>query len=130
MKHTITDHIFLKTDCCTACGSCMETCPKKVLDKVSFLAHKHAHVARAEACIGCLKCVKICPQQAVIARRDPNDGNRKSGVLDIMKRRSRRHFRGIDQLTEVKFKSNELVKLMEPKNKHNQVILKEDIELT
>ncbi|MGE5422222.1 MAG: ferredoxin family protein [Ignavibacteriales bacterium] len=71
----MTNHVLLRTDLCTACGSCMETCPKKVLGKVGFLRHQHAHVDQAEACVGCLKCVSACPQQAMIARSDHDTGN-------------------------------------------------------
>ncbi len=64
---------------CTACGSCVKSCPKKLFElrkrwkgeKKVYVACKNEDkggVARkncAVACIGCSKCVKTCPYEAI-----------------------------------------------------------------
>lgn len=64
---------------CTACGTCVQACPRGVIE----LRYKHAHEGRIyvachtqdkgavavkhckSACIGCGKCVKVCPVGAI-----------------------------------------------------------------
>lgn len=64
---------------CTACGSCVKSCPKKLFElrkrwkgeKKVYVACKNEDkggVARKNcsvACIGCSKCVKTCPYEAI-----------------------------------------------------------------
>ena len=69
MRHNSTKHILLLTNRCIACGMCVKACPKGVLNQISILIHKHAHVEQADLCIGCLKCIKSCRQKAIVARR-------------------------------------------------------------
>lgn len=92
MNHVVTDHVLLITNRCTACGSCIETCPKGVLGQVEFLKHKHSHVDRADLCAGCLKCVQACPQKAILARRNLDKTDTTLIAADIPVRR--KHPRG------------------------------------
>ena len=63
-KQTKTDFIELTTSNCKACWKCIESCPEKVIGKVSFLAHKHVILKNPKNCIGCLKCIKVCEYNA------------------------------------------------------------------
>ncbi|MDR1886632.1 MAG: hypothetical protein LBQ70_01840 [Prevotellaceae bacterium] len=62
----ITPHVLLNPHDCKACWACIDTCPSKVIGKVSFLWHKHALIINSGACTGCLKCVKTCSAAAFI----------------------------------------------------------------
>ncbi len=48
---------------CKACWKCHEKCPE-VIDRISFLWHKHVVIGNADECIGCLKCVKVSSEGA------------------------------------------------------------------
>ena len=63
-----TDFITLDSGVCDACWECAEACPNDVLDRVSFLFHKHARIVAADACTGCLKCVRVCEAGALSPR--------------------------------------------------------------
>ena len=72
IKHddTHTSFVQLNIQSCTACWECIETCPKKVLDK-SFLYMggtlilTHVLLYAAGECTGCLKCIKVCKFNAI-----------------------------------------------------------------
>ena len=53
---------------CQACWSCVDTCPKQVIGKVSVLWHKHAALRRGKDCTGCFKCVAVCRAGALQQR--------------------------------------------------------------
>ena len=69
---------------CTACGACVKTCPKKVIELrnkgvkcrrgfVSCVNKAKGAVARkacSAACIGCGKCQKVCPFGAIIVENN------------------------------------------------------------
>ncbi|HBL76632.1 MAG TPA: FeS-binding protein [Prolixibacteraceae bacterium] len=59
-NHIQTAFVQLDTRKCKACWKCIESCPGKVIGKVSFLSHRHAIFRNANKCKGCLKCVKGC----------------------------------------------------------------------
>ncbi len=66
-------------DKCTACGDCVEACPKNLFELrkkgkrdrrvyVACMNQEKGGVAKkscASACIGCSKCVKVCPADAI-----------------------------------------------------------------
>mgnify|MGYP006291281515 CR=1 FL=1 len=66
-------------DKCTACGACVEACPRDIIELrkknpkdrkifVSCINEEKGGVARKNckvACIGCGKCVKVCPFDAI-----------------------------------------------------------------
>ncbi len=66
-------------DKCTACGACVEACPRDIIELrkknkkdrkifVSCINTEKGGVARKNcsvACIGCGKCVKVCPYDAI-----------------------------------------------------------------
>ena len=49
------------TDACTACGSCVETCPSEAISEGDPI-----YVIDAEACIDCAVCVDACPAEAIV----------------------------------------------------------------
>jgi len=80
-------HMNLKTglpdvvdEKCTACGACVEACPKNIIELrkknkkdrkifVSCINEEKGGIAKKScnvACIGCNKCVKVCPYDAII----------------------------------------------------------------
>ena len=54
MAHVITDE-------CTACGSCIDSCP------VEAISEGELYVIDAELCTDCGDCVETCPVEAIIA---------------------------------------------------------------
>jgi Na+-translocating ferredoxin:NAD+ oxidoreductase subunit B len=66
-------------DKCTACGACVEACPRDIIELrrkhkkdrkifVSCINEEKGAVAKkncAVACIGCSKCFKVCPHEAI-----------------------------------------------------------------
>lgn len=46
---------------CIACWRCVDSCPRQVLGKVSFLWHRHAKIVAPDRCVGCGKCAEVCP---------------------------------------------------------------------
>ncbi|MFP4620807.1 MAG: Fe-S cluster domain-containing protein [Bacteroidales bacterium] len=70
---------YVIDDNCTACGACVETCPRDIIELrkrnkkdrkiyVSCVNQDKGGVARKAckvACIGCGKCVKVCPFDAI-----------------------------------------------------------------
>jgi len=64
--HLHTEHIEIQSRLCTACGNCINKCPREVIGKVKWFKHQHAHIDSANDCIGCKKCVKACPNGAII----------------------------------------------------------------
>ena len=64
---------------CTACGACVEACPKHIIELrkrnkkdrkifVCCINEEKGGIARKScevACIGCGKCVKVCPHEAI-----------------------------------------------------------------
>jgi 2-oxoglutarate ferredoxin oxidoreductase subunit delta len=60
-----TKYVYATGMRCQACWKCVETCPKSVFGKVSFLFHKHAIIRNSENCIGCFKCVKACKYSVI-----------------------------------------------------------------
>ena len=45
---------------CTACGSCLSTCPEG-----SLSAHPGRPDVDSSTCTGCLACVEVCPTDAI-----------------------------------------------------------------
>ena len=58
-----TAHIWANNRNCVACWKCIDSCPKQVIGKVSFLWHKHIVIKNSENCIGCKKCIQVCPNK-------------------------------------------------------------------
>ena len=63
---------------CTACGECVEACPRHIVSLELFKPQKHVFIPCAsqaleetvtelctDGCIGCSLCVKACPKEAV-----------------------------------------------------------------
>ena len=61
LKKIRTEYVWTNHQKCTACWKCVDSCPKQVIGKVSFLWHKHIVIKNAENCTGCKKCIKTCP---------------------------------------------------------------------
>jgi len=70
-SHLQTGFVEIQSHLCTACGICVDECPKGVIGQVRLFRHAHAHIDRAELCIGCRKCVKACPHQAIVESAQP-----------------------------------------------------------
>lgn len=51
--------IFLNSEKCTGCGTCILTCPKGAIE-----IHQGKSRINRELCIGCGKCVEVCPNEA------------------------------------------------------------------
>lgn len=49
------------TDECTACGSCMESCPSEAISE-----GESQYKIAADLCIDCGSCVDTCPTGAII----------------------------------------------------------------
>jgi len=71
LKKVYTGHVWANTHNCKACWECINTCPKQVIGKVSFLWHKHIVFKNSERCIGCKKCIQACPY-GVFSEEVPN----------------------------------------------------------
>ena len=56
-----TKYVWANHQKCAACWACIDSCPKQVIGKVSFLWHKHIVIKNAGNCTGCKKCIQICP---------------------------------------------------------------------
>lgn len=54
-------HPVIDTDECTACGSCVDTCPMGVLE----IEEDVAAVVDEESCIACGACMEECPSGAI-----------------------------------------------------------------
>ena len=71
VKYSLLPHggqiLALNLDACTGCGSCLEVCPKGVIE----VSGGKATIARADECILCRACVFQCPVQALaIVRKE------------------------------------------------------------
>jgi 2-oxoglutarate ferredoxin oxidoreductase subunit delta len=60
-----TRFIVVDTSLCEACWACVEVCPRKVLDTVKFLWHRHVRIDNPAACTGCRRCVEVCVHGAI-----------------------------------------------------------------
>ena len=74
-----TDLPVVIDDKCTACGACVEACPRDIIELrkknkkdrkiyVSCINEEKGVVAKKNcsvACIGCSKCFKVCPYEAI-----------------------------------------------------------------
>ena len=49
------------TDKCTACGSCMDSCPADAINEGAPL-----YTIDPDACIDCGSCVDTCPTEAIV----------------------------------------------------------------
>jgi len=49
------------TDECTACGSCMESCPSEAI-----LEGEDQYKIDADLCVDCGSCVEACPTSAIV----------------------------------------------------------------
>jgi electron transport complex protein RnfB len=75
----VTDLPVVIDDKCTACGACVEACPRSIIELrkknkkerkifVSCINQEKGAVAKKNcsvACIGCSKCFKVCPYEAI-----------------------------------------------------------------
>ena len=75
----VTDLPVVVDDKCTACGACVEACPRDIIELrkknkkdrkifVSCINEEKGAVAKKNcsvACIGCAKCFKVCPYEAI-----------------------------------------------------------------
>lgn len=66
-KYYYTKFISINTELCKACWKCFESCPKKVIGKISVFFHKHAKLSNPDKCTGCLKCLNTCEYKAIIS---------------------------------------------------------------
>lgn len=60
---------------CESCGSCVDSCPTKVLARSSVLNSKGyhpPHVVHPERCDGCDLCGMYCPDFAIYGTRTDN----------------------------------------------------------
>ena len=74
--HIVDGVAKVDVDKCVACGKCVSTCPKKIIERVPY---KQAVLVACRnqdkgavtrkicdvGCIGCMKCAKACPKQAI-----------------------------------------------------------------
>ena len=51
---------YVITDDCTACGTCMETCPSEAIKE------GEKYCIDPELCIDCGACVDTCPAEAIV----------------------------------------------------------------
>ena len=56
---------YVITDACTACGTCVETCPVEAISEGDPI-----YKIDAEACIDCGLCIDECPVQAIFPEED------------------------------------------------------------
>ncbi|MDR1976504.1 MAG: 4Fe-4S binding protein [Campylobacteraceae bacterium] len=61
LKKMRSEYFWINPRLCTACWRCIKVCPKRVIDRVGFLWHRHIIIQNAQECINCKKCIKICP---------------------------------------------------------------------
>ncbi|WP_081468448.1 4Fe-4S binding protein [Desulfosporosinus orientis] len=57
---------------CIGCWQCLSACPKDVLGKIHFFAHRNVRLNHPENCKGCLACQKVCPRHAITSRSTPS----------------------------------------------------------
>ena len=66
MKNT---EIILRTEACTGCGRCVETCRRGVLRLSDNGAGRVVQVADAASCAACRICEHGCPHDAIAIRK-------------------------------------------------------------
>jgi NAD-dependent dihydropyrimidine dehydrogenase PreA subunit len=64
-NHAKTQFIQFNSKNCRACWKCIENCSNKVLEKIDFLGHRHAHIENPDKCTGCLNCLSACEFNAL-----------------------------------------------------------------
>jgi len=52
---------FVITDKCTACGTCMDTCPVEAISEGD-----PKYVIDPDTCVECGQCVDACPVEAIV----------------------------------------------------------------
>lgn len=73
--------VKIDADKCTACGACVEECPKMVLElrkvgKTAFVQCSNEQKGAQSrkvcsiSCIACTKCVKVCPVDAIMMKNN------------------------------------------------------------
>lgn len=74
--HVVNGVAVVDKEKCTACGKCVDICPKGIIEMVSYnqktiikcKSHDKGKVVKANCdigCIGCRICVKNCPEQTI-----------------------------------------------------------------
>jgi len=70
-RKVYTGYVWANTNNCKACWDCINTCPRQVIGKVSFLWHKHIVYKNSASCNGCKKCIQTC-QHGVFSENLPD----------------------------------------------------------